>query len=325
MDRKRSGQVIGRIQIVDPTTNFDSWVMATFTNKGNGKGKALKRSESSRGAVRLSDVSGHFAAGPVVGPSDLYLKSAMSRGGGTGSVTTKKELGLKLTDFFDYTTFDSSAGGVPQFVNNYFWEVNQNLLNTAPSAPGGQENTFCRVRKLCVWVMPLCRTFATGAIQPQNNAGAMFSVNCQVPGVGTQYSSTQQAYATNTQVTNVLPTINPKWKKVLTVDLQKTFQSGVIRPWFATDFPSQQCLFQMSIVDPLSGKPYLTGDEQVPIRVKVQLHLDQPIGTVQNAELLVFKNEEFVTPSEEQNGAAYPGTAERYVQLDLEQVRDNLK
>jgi hypothetical protein len=296
--------------------------MASFANKSKGK-KMLKRSEVS--AITDGHISGHFGAIPVVSPSELYLKSTMSRGGGTGSVTTKKELGLKLTDFFDYSTLDPTAGGVAQFVNNYFWEVNQNLLNTAPSAPGGQENTFCRVRKLCVWVMPLCRTFSPAAVQPQNNANAMFTVNCQVPGVGTQFASTQLAYATNTQVTNVLPTINPKWKKVLSVDLQKTFQSGVIRPWFATDFPSQQCLFQMSVVEPISGKPYLNGDDQVPIRVKVQLHLDQPIGTVQNADLVVFKNEEFVTPSEEQNGAAYPGTAERYVQLDLEQVRDNLK
>lgn len=293
--------------------------------KGKPQGK---KSVLSKGAAVLDaeeGVLGGFGAGPVLGPMDLYRKMPMVSSGGNGSVTTKRELGIKLTDFFDYTTLDPTAGGVAQFVNNYFWEVNQNLLDTNPAAPGGQENTFCRVRKLCVWVMPLCRTFATGAAQPQANAQAMFTVNCQVPGVGTQYSTTQQAYATNTQVTNVLPTINPKWKKVLSVDLQKTFQSGVIRPWFASRFPSEQCLFQMSIVESVSGKPYLVGDEQVPIRVKVQLHLDQPISTFQNAELVVFKNEEFVTPSEEQNGVPYPGTAERYVQLDLEAVRDNLK
>lgn len=272
-------------------------------------------------------VDGNFGAGPVIQPIDLYLKPprTMSRGGGNGSVTTKRELGLKCTDYFDYTTLDPSAGGVPQFVNNYFWEVNQNLLDTAPTVPGGQENTFCRVRNVCVWVMPLCRTFATGSSQPQNNANAMLTVNCQVPGVGTQYSSTTQAYATNTQVTNILPTINPKWKKVLHCNLQKTFQSGVVRPWFASTFPSQQCLFQMSIVNPTDGKPYLVGDEQVPIRVKVQLELDQPIATVQNASLIIFKNEEFVLPNTEQNGAPYPGTAERYVQLDLDRVRDNFK
>jgi hypothetical protein len=304
---------------------------ATFTGKVTSLKKARpqgkKKATLKEPAILDCEdgVLGGFGAGPVLGPMDLYMKTPMASSGGTGSVTTKRELGLKLTDFFDYTTLDPTAGGVPQFVNNYFWEVNQNLLDTNPNAPGGQENTFCRVRKLCVWVMPLCRTFAAQAAQPQNNSGAMYTVNCQVPGVGTQYSSTQQAYATNTQVTNVLPTINPKWKRVLSVDLQKTFQAGVVRPWFASDFPSQQCLFQMSIVDPTSGQPYLTGDDQVPIRVKVQLHLDQPISTFQNADLLVFKNEEFVTPSEEQNGAAYPGTAERYVQLDLEAVRDNMR
>jgi len=293
--------------------------------KGKAQGKKNVSLKESAVLDAEEGVLGGFGAGPVLGPMDLYRRMPMSMSGGNGSVTTKRELGIKLTDFFDYTTLDSTAGGVPQFVNNYFWEVNQNLLDTNPTAPGGQENTFCRVRKLCVWVMPLCRTFATGSSQPQANANAMFTVNCQVPGVGTQYSSTQQAYATNTQVTNVLPTINPKWKRVLSVDLQKTFQSGVIRPWFASDFPSQQCLFQMSIVEAVSGKPYLVGDEQVPIRIKVQLHLDQPISTFQNAELAVFKNEEFVTPSEEQNGAPYAGTAERYVQLDLEAVRDNMK
>jgi hypothetical protein len=298
---------------------------ASVPAKGKARGKKPLSSKESAVLDCEDGVLGGFGAGPVLGPMDLYQKMPMSMSGGSGSVTTKRELGIKLTDFFDYTTLDSTAGGVPQFVNNYFWEVNQNLLDTNPTAPGGQENTFCRVRKLCVWVMPLCRSFTAAAAQPPTNANAMFTVNCQVPGVGTQYSSTQQAYATNTQVTNVLPTINPKWKKVLSVDLQKTFQSGVIRPWFASDFPSQQCLFQMSVVEPVSGKPYLTGDDQVPIRVKVQLHLDQPISTFQNADLAVFKNEEFLTPSEEQNGAAYPGTAERYVQLDLEAVRDNMK
>lgn len=278
-----------------------------------------------RGDEAVTD--GNFGAGPEIYPTDLYLKPprSMARGGGNGSVTTKRELGLKLSDYFDYTTLDPSAGGVPQFVSNYFWEVNQNLLDTAPSAPAGQANTFCRVRSVCVWVMPLCRTFTPGGPQPPSNANAMFTVNCQVPGVGSQFSSTARAYATNTQVTNVLPTINPKWKKVLHCNLQKTFQSGVIRPWFASNAPSQQCLFQMSVVNPTDGSPYLVGDDQVPIRVKVQLELDQPIATVQNASLVVFKNEEFILPNSEQNGAPYPGATERYVQLDLDRVRDDMK
>jgi hypothetical protein len=268
-----------------------------------------------------------FGAMPVRGPSDMYLKlpKTMGRGGGTGSVNTKKELGIRLTDYFDYTTLDPTAGGVPQVVNNYYWNVNQNLFDTSASPPGGQEQTFCRVRSVCVWVMPLCRTFAVGSSQPPNNATAMFAVNVQTPGIGTQFASTTQAFATNTQVTNVLPTINPKWKKVFRCDLQKTFQSGTIRPVFAAQEPSNQCLFQMSIVSPLDGKSYLTGDEQIPIRVKVQLILDQPIGTVQAADLVIWKNEEFSLPFTEQNGVAYPGTSEQYVQLDLQSVRDNLR
>jgi hypothetical protein len=69
----------------------------------------------------------------------------------------------------------------------------------------------------------------------------------------------------------------------------------------------------------------LQGDEQIPIRVKVQLMLDQPIGTVQAADLVVWKNEEFSLPFTEQNGIAYPGTSEQYVQLDLQSVRDNMR
>jgi hypothetical protein len=251
-------------------------------------------------------------------------KARVQQGGGTGSVTTKKELGIKLTDFFDYTTLDPTAGGVAQPVNNYYWNVNQNLFDTSDSPPGGQEQTFCRVRSVCVWVMPLCRGFG-GQADPADNATAMFTVNVQTPGVGTQFSSTQQAFATNTQVTNVLPTINPKWKKVFSCDLQKTFQSGTVRPVFAAQDPSNQCLFQMSIVNSDNGDIYLQGDEQIPIRVKVQLMLDQPIGTVQAADLVVWKNEEFSLPFTEQNGIAYPGTSEQYVQLDLQSVRDNMR
>ena len=71
---------------------------------------------------------GGFGEVPSVGPAEIYLsmpkreRKAKTSGGGTGSVTTKNELILRLTDYFDYTTFDSTAGGVPQVVNNYFLE-----------------------------------------------------------------------------------------------------------------------------------------------------------------------------------------------------------
>jgi hypothetical protein len=236
-------------------------------------------------------------------------------------------LGIKLTDYFDYDSEDPTAGGVPQFVTHYFWDVNQNLFNTSSDPPGGQENTFCRVRSLCVWVMPQSRDFAANpSQQPNTNARAMFTVNAQVPGVTTQPSASAfSAYALNTQVTNVLPTINPKWKKILTCDLQKTFQSGVARPVFSGQFPSQQCLFSMSIVNPTDGSPYFVGDDEFPVRIKVELQLDQPIGTTQAASLVTFRNEEFPLPFTPQNGASYPGTSESYVQLDLSCVRDNLR
>jgi len=258
-------------------------------------------------------------------------KSMSGGGGGTGSVTTKRELGLTVTDYFDYTTEDATAGGIPQFVTNYYWDIGQNLFDNSGTSPppGGQENTFCRVRRVDVWVLPTCRTFEPrqGQGDPINNAQAAFTVNCQTPGMGQQFNAINPlvavAYATNTQVTNVLPRIDTKWKKVFSCDLQKTFQSGAVRPVFVPTLPTNQCIFQMSIVNQTDGTPYLVGDDQQPIRVKVQLTLDQPISTRQNASLAVWRNEEFALPYVEQNGAAFPGTSDQYVQIDLKSVRDN--
>lgn len=286
------------------------------------------------------DCSGGFGRGPPVTLETIYAKKAVPKAngkakkgkmqsragasnGGTGSVTTKKELGLKVTDFFDYTTEDPTSGGVAQFVSNYYWNIGQNLFENS-TAPGGQDQTFCRVRRVDVWVLPLSRTFGSNAT---NNAQAAMTVNCQTPGMGQQFNAINPlvdvAYATNTQVTNVLPQIDTHWKKVFTCDLQKTFQSGVVRPVFAPKFPNNQCIFQMSIVNQTDGKPYLTGADQPPIRVKVQLTVDQPIATAQNAQLSIFRNEEFALPYVEQNGAPYLGTSEQYVQMDLASVRDN--
>jgi hypothetical protein len=298
------------------------------TAKSSAKCSAKKKELADKVPyISLDRPIGGFGSRPLPTPESMYIRGPRLSGGGNGSVTTKKELGIKLTDYFDYSSFDAAAGGVPQFVSNYFWDVNQNLFNTSSDPPGGQENTFCRVRSLCVWVMPQSRDFGgTLAAQPQTNARAMFTVNAQVPGVTTQPSASSfEAYALNTQVTNVLPTINPTWKKVLSCDLQKTFQSGVARPVFAGPFPSQQCLFQMSIVNPTDGTPYFVGDDEFPVRVKVQLMLDQPIGTTQAASFVVYRNEEFALPFTPQNGISYPGASEQYVQMDLQSVRDNLR
>jgi hypothetical protein len=251
----------------------------------------------------------------------------------TGAVTNNKELGIVLTDFFDYNSYDSTAGGVAQFVSNYFWDCGQNLFKNGgdPSGGGDYMKTFCRVRKIEVWVLPTCRTWGAGTEEGAgvNNAHSMLTVNCQVPGQTQQVSGvipfTTDAFACNTQVTNVLPRIDTVWKKVLTADLQKTFQSGVVRPVFALSDPEEMCLFQMSIVNPLDGTPYMQGDVAPPVRVKVRLQIDQPVATVQNAALAVFRNEEFSEPSTQQNGAAYPGTSSHYVQMNISGAKNNFR
>lgn len=277
-------------------------------------------------------VSGGFSVTPHVTPDMVYLRRLM--GGGTGSVTNKKELGVCVTDFFDYNSADPSAGGIPQFVTNYYWDVGQNLFN---NTGGAGEGTFCRVRKAHVWVLPKkggVTDLGGGSAVANSNSEAMFTVNCQVPGVPsavTQTSGLRVAYATNVQVTNVLPQIDTRWKKVLTVDYQKTFQSGTVRPFFSRpssqqpqDFGSEQCLFQMSIVNSADGTPYFSSaDTEQTIRVKVQLLIDQPIEAEQEARLVVFRNEEFTLPDTDTNGATYPGTSPQYVQMNLRSVLDN--
>lgn len=167
------------------------------------------------------------------------------------------------------------------------------------------------------------------------NAEQMFTVNCQVPGITQNRDQTlpNTAYALNTQVTNVLPTINPKWKRVLTCDLQKTFQSGVARPYFAkgTLTPStysNQVLFSMSVVNPINGKPYQTGNVDDPspaLRFKVKLWVDQPIAILNRAKLSVFYNEDFALPTTGQNGPNFYDSTEQYVQMDLLRAQDYLR
>lgn len=273
---------------------------------------------------------GHFGRSlRDMGPSQMYS------GGGTGSVTTKHELGLQVVDFFDYQS--ASPSGVAQFVNNYYWNTNQNLFATNPTVPGGEDLTFCRVRRVDVWVLPQARGISDTFGQIQTNAEQMYTVNCQVPGVTTNRESATgdpEAFALNTQVTNCLPAFDPRWKKVLSCDLQKTFKSAVVRPVFAnisspTD-PSlnpNQCLFQISIVNPLNGQPYQSGNADEPdpgIRVKVQLQIDQPIQTVGGAKFGVFRNEEFGLPYTGQNEPDFTGTTLQYAQIDLKRSQDFL-
>jgi hypothetical protein len=278
-----------------------------------------------------ADTSG-FAYEPKIDIRNELYTMRMARGN-TGSVTTKTELGLTVTDFFDYTVIDGSSGGVAQPITNYFWDCDQNLFSndpTVPLIPPGNQNTFCRVRKVDVYVLP-AKGFEIGAGTGPNtdNARGMFTVQAQVPGITSRTTSgPTPALAMNTQVTNVLPQIDTFWKKVLSCDLQKTFQSGVARPFFDDTgaVKNNQCLFQMSIVDPTDGVAYLSADDtNLVIRVKVVLQVDQPIDTIQNARLGVFQNESFLFPSTPQNGGPFGGTIISYVQTNLRRVMDHMR
>jgi hypothetical protein len=269
-----------------------------------------------------------FGASPKLEPTNLYKMPLSSNSrSATGSVTTKHELNLKVVDFFDYNTYDSTAGGVAQDVTNYFWLTRQNLFDTNVFGTPDKRAVFCRVRKLEVYVLPAKGfTLPVSAGNPNNsNATGMFTVNFQVPGVQTADSpATERALATNTQVTNVLPQIDTFWKKVGSVNLQKTYQSGVVRPFFQGD---TQCLFQMSIRNPIDGTVYQQpfDDDDLKIRVKVVLHVDNPISPTQAAFITVFKNEDFSTPSTAQNGAAYQSPTLQYVQMDLTSSVDHMR
>jgi hypothetical protein len=238
-------------------------------------------------------------------------------------VTNNKELRLQVVDFFDYAT-SSSAGTVAQTVSNYYWDAYQNLFDNNPSGiitPG--LSTFCRVRKIHVWVLP---TVGVSTTDPTNNADRVFTVNCQVP-ASLSGTSPNSAVATNTQVTNVLPQIDTKWKKVLTCDLNQTFRSGVYRPFFASGSASAtaQCLFQMEVVEPDDGRIFIAQDSELSIKVKVMLEVDQPVLPVQTAKLSVFRNETFAQPSLVEDGDPFIGAQPSYVQMQIKGAMDAMR
>jgi hypothetical protein len=61
------------------------------------------------------------------------------------------------------------------------------------------------------------------------------------------------------------------------------------------------------------------------IRVKVVLHIDQPIAPTQNARLRVFRNEDFSRPSTAQNGTPFSATTPQYVQMNLSGKLDRFR
>jgi len=249
---------------------------------------------------------------------------------GTGSVNTKAELGIQVVDYFNYDygpAGSANEGGV----KHYYWDVNQNLFSNNALATAGQENSFNRVRKLEVYILPRIPTIGTASTDPDfnSNASAMFTANMQVPALAgyTRPSLSvgqSVALATNTQVTNILPRIDTTWKKIFACDMQKTFQSGVIRPFY---YGNKQCLFSMRCLDPVDGTQYLgIGNEAFKIRVKVVLHIDQPIMPVQRALIHVLSNDNVGSPDTDNSGNPPPTIfREEYVQMDLKRVLHNMK
>lgn len=249
---------------------------------------------------------------------------------GTGSVNTKSELGIQVVDYFNYDY--GPAGSLNEGgVKHYYWDVNQNLFNNNSLATSGQDNSFNRVRKLEVYILPRIPTIGTATTDPNfnSNASAMFTANMQVPALAgysrpAGFVGNSVALATNTQVTNILPRIDTTWKKIFACDMQKTFQSGVVRPYY---YGNAQCLFSMRCLDPVDGTQYLgIGNEAFKIRVKVVLHIDQPIMPVQRASIYLLSNNDVGAPDTDASGNPPPTTfREEYVQMDLKRVLHNMK
>jgi hypothetical protein len=248
--------------------------------------------------------------------------SRRAAGQKTGAVTSKSELGIQVTDFFDYE-YGPTGSATEGNVKHYYWSVNQNLFNNNTTGTSGQENSFCRVRKVEVYVLPR-RNINPIQTDPafNSNASAMYTVNVQTPslaGYSRPTAGTSIALATNNQVTNILPQVDTFWKKVYGCDLQKTFQSSVIRPYY---YGNLQCLFSLRLLDPTDGLDYAgVGNEAFKVRVKVVLHIDQPIMPVQRATFTVLSNNDVGQPDVDAASGAGPAARPEYCQMDLKSVR----
>lgn len=254
-------------------------------------------------------------------------RKARAGGGqmGTGSVNTKAELGIQVVDYFDYEY--GPAGSITEGgVKHYYWNVDQNLFDNNRLGTSGQQASFCRVRKCDVYILPRIPQVTLTDPEFNSNAAAMFTCNVQTPGLAgytrpTAPVGSSVAFGTNTQVTNILPRIDTCWKKVFSCDLQKTFQSGVVRPFY---YENLQCLFSLRCLDPTDGTQYLgIGNEGFKIRVKVVLRIDQPIMPVQTASKYLLSNNDVGTPDQNASGNPPPSSGtlrSEYVQMDLKKV-----
>lgn len=247
---------------------------------------------------------------------------------GTGSVNTKAELGLQVVDYFDYE-YGSAGSKEEGGSKHYYWNVSQNLFANNQDSIGGSDATFCRVRKYEVYILPRIPNIGSANPATDSNASAMFTCNVRAPGLAgftrpMSLVGNTVALATNTQTTNVLPRIDTTWKKVFACDVQKTFQSGTIRPYYVGN---NQCLFSMRCLDPATGEAYRgVGDEGFKIRVKVVLHIDQPILPLQSASLWLLSNDDIANPDIPLNpvGNIPVSPPLTYVQMDLKKVSHHM-
>lgn len=233
-------------------------------------------------------------------------------------MTTKHEVSVTLVDFFDFTV--GTAGAIKHF----WWDTEQNLFNNNVSGVQGQDLVFSRVRSCTVHVLPRRGIDTEPALVAFNNAVAMYTVSVQTPGVSVTGSSTaQDALATNVQTTNVLPQFDTKWKQVFHCNLQKTFESGVIRPFMDT---TRQCLFSLQILDPTTGTVIGgVGNDDVNIRVKVTLQIDNPIAPIQKAKFGILSNNDAATPQTDAAGSPLPALTPTYCQMDVRRVIDMMR
>jgi len=234
----------------------------------------------------------------------------------TGSKTSRHELGLRITDFFNY---DYGAGGADGFCKHYFWDISQNLFNNNTSGLTNVDaSSFCRVRRVRVYIQPQQGVNPTTSL-PQGNASAAYTVNVQTPAVATTDAAagatTQPVHALNVQVTNVLPQVDAKWKQVFTCDYDATFRSGDKRPFYYKD---AQCLFSLQLIDPVDGGKYQSGSESLRVLCKVVIDVDQPVLPIQQAITQVYSNDDYYQPAfPVTQGGPAPKPVSNYAQMDL--------
>jgi len=215
----------------------------------------------------------------------------------TGSKTVQHEMKLCVTDYFDY---QNGPDPVAEPVENYWWELGQNLFQSTLVSADGEG--FSRPTRVRVWAMPL------RAIE-NINSDQFFTVNAVVPCVGFEQSSTAK-YA-HVEVTNIIPTFTNSWKRVLDYSIDETFKSSEMRPYISGEV---QNLFQILVTNPDTGVTL----PDVSIQFKVEIDLAQPVAARSFAHLETKRSASFESPGS-------PGTlTDQYIQCDIRKALNRL-